>query len=232
MIEIEDLPDWYRPLASAAREVDASFLSRFVPPEGGDGRESAVLILLAEGPFGPDVLITQRPPAMRDHPGQPAFPGGSRDPEDLDAIDTALREAEEEVGLLRSGVEIVALLPKLWLPPSNFYVTPVLAWWREPSEVRAVDPAEVEWVARVPISDLTDPANRWRIRHPSGIQGPAFDAEGMLIWGFTGGLLDKLLVLAGWEQPWDSQRYIEIPAPYGAGRPSSVRRGGESLATG
>lgn len=225
MIEISELPDWYQPLAKAARDVDANVLSRFVPPEGGDGRESAVLILLGEGPLGPDVLITQRPAALRSHPGQPSFPGGSSDPGDADAIETALREAEEEVGLDRSGVEIVALLPKLWLPPSNFYVTPVLAWWRDPNEVHAVSPDEVEWVARVPISDLVDPANRWRLRHPSGIQGPAFDAEGMLIWGFTGGLLDKLMMLAGWEQPWDTERYVEIPPPYGEGRPLSQRRG-------
>ena len=55
---------------------------------------------------------------------------------------------------------------------------------------------------------------------------PAFDAEGMLIWGFTGGLLDKLLMIGGWEREWDQERYVEIPPPYGEGRPRSQRRVG------
>lgn len=225
MIEIDQLPEWFRPLATAARDVKPEQLSRFLPPAEG-GRRASVLMLFGEGPDGPDVLVSQRSADMRNHPGQPAFPGGATEPEDVDAVATALREAEEEVGLESKGVEIVAILPDLWLPPSGFVVTPVLAWWRDPSAVHAKDPDEVESVARVPLRDLADPANRWRIKHPSGIQGPAFDVEGMLVWGFTGGLLDKLLALGGWEQPWDGERTVEIPPPYGNGRPLSQRRAG------
>ena len=90
-------------------------------------------------------------------------------------------------------------------------VTPVLAWWRDPSEVSPADVAEVAAVVRVPIADLADPHNRWRLTHPSGIIGPAFDVHGLLVWGFTAGLLDRLLALAGWERPWDTDRMRPLP---------------------
>ena len=73
---------------------------------------------------------------MRSHPGQVSFPGGSIDPGETPR-EAALREAEEETGLDPAGVEVFGELPELWLPPSNFAVTPVLGWWREPSDGRA-----------------------------------------------------------------------------------------------
>ncbi len=87
----------------------------------------------------------------------------------------------------------------------------MLAWWRVPSPRRVVDPAEVASVHRVPVAELTDPANRLRLRHPSGHVGPAFDVRGLLVWGFTAGLLDQLLRLGGWEKPWDRERVKEPP---------------------
>jgi 8-oxo-dGTP pyrophosphatase MutT (NUDIX family) len=114
-----------------------------------------------------------------------------------------LREAEEETGLDPSGVQVIATLPELFLPPSGFVVTPVIGWWREPSPVRVVDRGEVERVVRVPLSELLDPARRYCVRHPSGYVGPAFDVRGLVVWGFTAGLLSRLFALVGWEQPWD-----------------------------
>jgi 8-oxo-dGTP pyrophosphatase MutT (NUDIX family) len=192
-------------------------LSRFVPPDDG-GRESAVLVLLGEGPAGPDVLLIERAADMRSHAGQPAFPGGALDPGDDGAAAAALREAQEETGLDPAGVEVFATLPDLWLPPSGFVVTPVLAWWRSPSPVHAAEPAEVAAVHRVPVSELVDSANRLRVTHPSGYVGSAFRVRGMLVWGFTAGLLDRLLVLAGWEQPWDRSRLEPYVPPAGTGR--------------
>jgi 8-oxo-dGTP pyrophosphatase MutT (NUDIX family) len=204
-------PGWLDPLVQAVRDLKAEHLSRFLPPEDG-GRESAVLILFGEGVHGPDVLLIERSPHMSSHAGQPAFPGGAIDPDDDGPVGAALREAEEETGLDPEGVEVLATLPPLWLPPSGFVVTPVLAWWREPSEVSAVDPGEVAAVVRVPISELTDPANRLRLRHPAtGWVGPAFEVRGLLVWGFTAGLLARLLEAAGWEQPWDTDRVMDIP---------------------
>ena len=55
----------------------------------------------------------------------------------------------------------------------------------------------------MPIAHLVDPTNRFRVIHPSGVTGPAFTVAGMLVWGFTAGLLSGVLRLAGWERPWD-----------------------------
>jgi 8-oxo-dGTP pyrophosphatase MutT (NUDIX family) len=219
----DDLPGWWQPLLAnlaAARPEDFSRLE--VPAHGG--RPSAVLILLGEdtahegGPGGPDVLILQRAPDMRTHAGQPAFPGGATDPGDDGPAGTALREAGEEVGLDPASVAVLATLPPLWIPVSGFVVTPVLAWWRRPHPVRPLDPAEVARVVRVPVAELTDPANRVRVQHPSGWVGPAFRVRQMLVWGFTGGVIDVLLRLAGWNRPWD-EAGPPVPLPVSGDQP-------------
>jgi 8-oxo-dGTP pyrophosphatase MutT (NUDIX family) len=207
---VDALPAWLGPLAEAARDVRAEQLSRFLPPAEG-GRPSAVLILFGEGPDGPDLLVIERSHDLRSHAGQPAFPGGALDPADDGPVAAALREAVEETGLDPSGVEVFATLPALFLPPSDFVVTPVLGWWRSPSPVGVVDAREVASVHRIPVAALTDPANRLRVRHPSGYVGAAFAVSGLLVWGFTAGLIDRLLRLAGWEKPWDTARIEDYP---------------------
>jgi 8-oxo-dGTP pyrophosphatase MutT (NUDIX family) len=205
------VPDWLEPLLERVRSADASDFTRLPTPDDG-GRASAVLVLFGEQPAtGPDVLILQRAANLRTHAGQPAFPGGAADPDDVDAAATALREANEEVGLDPSTVEVVATLPALWIPVSNFVVTPVLAWWRAPHDVAPMDPVEVARVARLPVRALVDPANRLRIRHPSGWIGPAFRVSDMLVWGFTAGVLSTLLELGGWARPWPTDRVEELP---------------------
>jgi 8-oxo-dGTP pyrophosphatase MutT (NUDIX family) len=210
MSSASGLPGWWEPLLTRVATAEATDFTRLPTPD--DGRASAVLVLLAQSASGePDVLILQRSATMRSHAGQPAFPGGAADPDDTGPAATALREAAEEVGLDPDTVTVVAELPTLWIPVSNFLVTPVLAWWHEPHEVRPVALAEVEAVARVPVSDLIDPGNRLRIRHPSGFIGPAFAVGGMLIWGFTAGVLSALLELAGWARPWPTDRIEDLP---------------------
>jgi 8-oxo-dGTP pyrophosphatase MutT (NUDIX family) len=197
------------------RRVPAEAVSRFLPPDEG-GRESAVLMLFAAGEHGPDLLLIERAHSLRDHAGQPAFPGGAVDPDDRDAVDAALREATEEVGLRRDDVDVLANLPTVFIPVTGFVVTPVLAWWHSPSAVSPVDAGEVARVVRVPVRELADPANRVRVRHPSGWIGPAFTVSGLLVWGFTAGLVDILLRLGGWEQEWRPGELRELPA-HGAG---------------
>lgn len=199
------VPEWLRQLDAEIPRVSPEHFSRFLPPDSG-GRPSAVLVLFGEGEQGPDVLLIERAATLRSHAGQPAFPGGAQDPTDDGPVAAALREATEEVGLDASTVDVLGILPALWLPPSNFVVHPVVAWWRAPHPVRVVDEAEVAAVVRVPISELTDPANRFRVSHPSGFIGPAFGVGGLTVWGFTAGLLSGILTLAGWERPWDEDR--------------------------
>jgi len=209
------LPAWLEPVARTARTVEPRQLSRFLPPEDGAGRPSAVLVLFGEGPRGPELLLIQRASSLRSHAGQPSFPGGALDPEDGDPrgegpIRAALREAEEETGLDPSGVQVFAALPALYIPVSGFVVTPVLGWWRSPSPVAPVDPAETARVFTVPVSELTDPAHRATARHPSGHTGPAFTVGGALVWGFTAGVIDRILHHAGWERPWDRDRTVPL----------------------
>jgi 8-oxo-dGTP pyrophosphatase MutT (NUDIX family) len=215
----ERAPQWLLPLLQAARDVDAATLSLHRIPAPADGRRAAVLVLFGEdAAHGPDVLLMERAGSLRDHPGQVAFPGGGADPTDAGPVHTALREAEEETGLLPAGVQPLALLPELFIPPSGFVVTPVLAHWARPSRVRAVDARETAAVLRVPLAALADPNNRIRVRHPSGYVGPAFVVAGLLVWGFTGGILSALLDLGGWAQPWDPNRTLGLDEAWARAR--------------
>jgi 8-oxo-dGTP pyrophosphatase MutT (NUDIX family) len=207
---VTDLPDWLRPLAAKAREIDGTDLSRFLPPDDGSGRQSAVLMAFADAGRGPAVLLLERAADLRKHPGQVAFPGGALDPGESPA-QAALREAKEEVGLDPATVHVVADLPAIFIPVSGFVVTPVLAWWERAHEVAAVDAAEVAIVALVPVAELADPANRFTVSHPSGYIGPAFEAGGLFVWGFTAGLVDRLLAFGGWARPWD--KAVRRPLP-------------------
>lgn len=211
----QGLPGWLEPVARAAETVKPLQLSRFLPPEDGGGRQSAVLILFGEGERGPELLLMERSGSLRSHAGQPAFPGGALDAVDGDPktdgpLRAALREAEEETGLDPAGVQLFGVLPALYIPVSEFVVTPVLGWWREPSPVGVVDPNETARVFTVPVADLTDPANRATTVHPSGFRGPAFLVESALVWGFTAGVIDRLLHYAGWELPWDRTRQAPL----------------------
>jgi len=206
------LPAWLLPLAELLESVEPEHLTPRLPGPPADARQAAVLMLFAEGPNGPDLLLTLRSSTLRAHAGQIAFPGGTTDPGDADAIETALREAEEEVGLVPEEVQVFGQLPTLWLPPNNFAVTTVLGYWPEPRDLIPVDTREVEAVFRAPIADLMEPSNRYTVVHPSGWRGPAFTVEGeMPLWGFTAGVVSRLFSQVGWELEWDDS--ITRPMP-------------------
>ncbi len=201
------VPAWLRELGGAARAMEIAPLFR--PPAGG-GRASAVLVLFGVGRNGPDLLLIQRSEGLRLHAGEPAFPGGTIDAGDDGPVAAALREAAEEVGVDPDGVDVVATLPELFIPPTRFRVVPVLAWWRRPSAVAPVDPGEVAAVRRISVGELADPAARLMVRMPIGALSPAFRVRGMLIWGTTAMVIDRLLALAGWEQPWDATKITDL----------------------
>jgi 8-oxo-dGTP pyrophosphatase MutT (NUDIX family) len=206
------VPAWLRELADAAASME---IDPLIQPPARGGRASAVLILFGEGRDGPDVLLIQRSQGLRLHAGQPAFPGGAVDAADGGPVAAALREAAEEVGVDPGGVDIVATLPELFIPRTGFRVVPVLAWWRRPSAVAPVDSGEVAAVERVSVGELADPAARLTVRGPGGFLSPAFQVRGMLIWGFTAALVDRLLALAGWERPWNAARVMDLGSSLG-----------------
>jgi 8-oxo-dGTP pyrophosphatase MutT (NUDIX family) len=203
----EPVPGWLRELAVAAGSMEVHPL--LAPPATG-GRPSAVLVLFGDGPGGPDLLLIQRSEGLRLHAGQPAFPGGAVDEQDEGPAATALREAAEEVGVDPGGIDVVGTLPEVFIERTGFRVVPVLAWWRKPSAVAPVDAGEVAAVERVKVAELADPAARVMVRTPGGRASPAFRVRGMLIWGFTGLLVDRLLALAGWEKPWDVTTVLDL----------------------
>ena len=193
-------PDWLRPIEEGARSITVRDLTRFLPPDDNDPRRGAVLMLFGEGDHGPDLLLTERAHHMRSHPGQISFPGGRIEPGETPR-EAAVREAAEETGLDPSGVEVFAELPELWLPPSNFAVTPLLAWWERESPVWAAQPDEVHEVHRVPISELVGPDHRIAVRHPSGWVGPGYligADKDLILWGFTAGIIARLFDFVGW----------------------------------
>jgi 8-oxo-dGTP pyrophosphatase MutT (NUDIX family) len=219
LVDPTDVPSWMSKLVEATRDLDADLFRRLSPPDHALARHAAVLILLGEGPNGPDVLLQLRSDDLGSHAGQVAFPGGKTDDTDDGPIATAMREAVEETGVTPAGVRPVAVMPELYVPVSKFLVTPVLAHWQQPSPVRAVDPAETAAVARIPLDHLADPANRFMVAHPSGFTGPAFSAPGMLVWGFTAALLTVVLAIGGWERPWDATDVRELDVAWRASRP-------------
>lgn len=153
-----------------------------------------------------DLLLEIRADTLRAHPGEVSFPGGSADPGDVDAIDTALREAEEETGLDRTGVEIIDTLADLPLVPNNHVVTPVVAWRTRTMPLTAMDPAETREVRLASVGEMLDPANRFTavFRHDTGeFRGPAFDIGGATVWGFTAIVIDHIFTAAGWTREWN-----------------------------
>lgn len=227
-------PQWLERVVDAAAAegglVDSSGTNPVLErtsPDGEVARPASVLVLFggsekadpsARGglPADADVLLTQRAATLRQHSGQVAFPGGATDPGDESPVATALREAEEETGLDPAGVQPLATMPGIYVPPSRFDVIPVLAYWRSPSAVGVVDTAEAARVVRVPVRSLLDPDNRFQVKHPAGYQGPAFAVDGMLVWGFTGGILAGLLAVSGWETEWDTSDIRDLEASLAA----------------
>ncbi len=185
-------PAWLR-----ARFADAPAWT----PEATDEAQSvsanptpaSVLIALVPRTHGLTVLLTQRTAHLNDHAGQIAFPGGRAEHDDVDAVDTALRETEEEIGLHRRHIEILGTLPH-YFTGTGYVVTPVVGLVAPPFELRA-DPFEVAEIFEVPLAFLMDGAHHER--RSASLPGGrrtfyTMPYERHFIWGATAGMLRNL----------------------------------------
>jgi 8-oxo-dGTP pyrophosphatase MutT (NUDIX family) len=186
----ESVKDWQADIAG-----DTGF-----DPQGLSA--ASVLVPLVQRPDGLRVLLTRRTEHLRDHAGQISFPGGRVERDDADAVATALREAEEEVGLAREAVDVIGQLPH-YTTVTRYVVTPVVALVRPPFSLQ-LDAFEVAEAFEVPLSFLMTPAHHRR--HEFDLQGQrrqflsmpwqGLDEQGAsrtyFIWGATAAMLRNL----------------------------------------
>lgn len=160
---------------------------------GETPRAAAVLVPVVMHPDGPSILLTERAHNLRQHAGQIAFPGGRVDPEDASPLDTALREAQEEIGLDPGAVRPLGFLDA-YLSGTNYLVVPVIGIVR-PGFTLALNPHEVDHAFEAPLAFLMDEANhelharefRGRVRRYYAIpHGTHY------IWGVTAGILRNM----------------------------------------
>jgi len=162
-------------------------------------RAAAVLVPLVDRAEGLTVLLTQRTAHLTAHAGQIAFPGGRMEPDDPDAVATALRETEEEVGLPREHVTVVGRLDN-YVTGTGFEITPIVGIVTPPFPI-VIDPYEVAEAFEVPLSFVLDRRNHHQVERDSAGRRRVFYVlpyEGRNIWGATAGMLVNLAeVLAG-----------------------------------
>jgi len=190
-------PAWLRP----ERLPDGAPFERPAPPP--DARQAAALVLVYPGPDGEaHLVLTERVEYGTDHhSGEVSLPGGKSDPGDVDAVATALREAQEEVGLDpdAAGVEVIGRLDALWIPPSNFLVTPIVAVAaRRPAFV--ADPREVAAILETPVAAFLPDAEPVIIDpDPRGrpLRYGAYIVEGRIVWGATAAILGQFGAVLG-----------------------------------
>ena len=161
-----------------------------IPP-----RICAVLIAMYEDNGSLCVPMMLRPTKSRAHPGQIAFPGGKKEEQDQDLIETAIREMEEEIGVAVPKINILGSLTPVYIPPSNSLVTPILGYLNsKPSYIPAPD--EVERVLDVKMEDLANPANKRAkkviLTNGEYFEMPAFAVNDVLIWGGTAHMIIEL----------------------------------------
>ncbi|MEE4315974.1 MAG: CoA pyrophosphatase [Erythrobacter sp.] len=189
-------PSLYEPLSRLFAEGHARAIPDLLTDaqfaREGRATPAAVLIAITDVPDDPQVILTQRPRSMRDHPGQVAFPGGKIDPGE-DAVTAALREAEEELALPREAVRVIGT-SDLYHTGTGFIVTPVVGVVPPDLDLKP-DPVEVADWFEAPLSVLLDPAcwttneTFWRGATRRYLE---MDWQGFRIWGVTAAIIANL----------------------------------------
>jgi len=193
-------PPWHGATPRSVDEIVNAVASRparpLAPPFVG-ARNSAVLVLLQQAGSGPEILLTKRSMALRHHRGEISFPGGRMDAGES-AVDTALREAHEEVALVAGGVTVHGELDHLSTVVSESYIVPVVGSVAVRPPLTPHD-AEVDRILWVPVAELTDPdvyrEERWGTP-PFDRPIHFFELDDETIWGATARMLHQLLTLA------------------------------------
>jgi 8-oxo-dGTP pyrophosphatase MutT (NUDIX family) len=180
-------------LASALREVllDAASHSQ---PQADEQVPAAVLVALYESDDGElRVVLTRRRADLRRHAGEISFPGGRRDPEDATLSETALREAEEEIGLARSEVTVVGALERTSTFVTNYAIHPFVGLLKGPHSWRASE-LEVDAVLEPSLHDVRTGRTRARLeRRGISFETDAYVFDEQLVWGATARILEELL---------------------------------------
>lgn len=188
------------PLASAtiAAAVHAAALDSFpITPTFPDARPAAVLIALVDGPNGAEVLLTKRSADLRHHAGEISFPGGRIDPGEI-PVQTALREASEEVGLMPDQVVVHGHLSHLSTVVSRSYIVPVVGVLADRPQLAAFD-REVARILWVPLAELAASGTyreEWWGTAPLDRRMDFFELDDETIWGATARMLHELLTIA------------------------------------
>lgn len=163
-----------------------------------DARQGSVLLLLYPQHNALWLPLMQRPVYEGHHSGQVSLPGGKQEPGDPDRIFTALREAEEEMGIPSREVEVLGTLSELFIPPSNFVVLPVVGYMHRPP-VFVPDPAEVDQILEVSLPDLLHENFIKFTDSPPGslypIRTPYYPVQERVVWGATAMILSEFVCL-------------------------------------
>jgi 8-oxo-dGTP pyrophosphatase MutT (NUDIX family) len=177
------------------RDMSGRILRPLEPPPGAEPRPGAVMILLS--PRGDDLCLplTVRSDQLPNHRGEVSLPGGATDPEDGGPAETALRECYEELGVDPATIEIWGALTPIYIPPSNFQITPVVGFSAAPPDFKVND-GEVSAVLSVTLRELLDPARvvleQWTLRG-NEVNVPFFSIAGYKVWGATALMLSELV---------------------------------------
>ncbi|WP_235009895.1 NUDIX hydrolase [Algoriphagus boritolerans] len=171
-------------------------IRRFEPVLPADHRKSGVLILFYPDERGAFFPLIKRPEYVGFHSGQVAFPGGKMELSDADIIQTALREAEEEVGVDRDQVRVLGRLSDLYIPTSNFLVSPVVGFLEKRPEF-IPEANEVSRIIPTAVPLLFNPEIKKRkmltIGKSMNLDAPYFEIDGEIVWGATAMILSELI---------------------------------------